>query len=88
MGDTVESLQRRMSSREWAQWVAYVELYGPVDQQRRYDQPAAQVAAVIAQVNGNKNTTALDFMPYAAKTDATPAGTLIFDPELHEHFKA
>lgn len=84
----MESLQRRMSNREWAQWVAYVELYGPVDQQRRYDEPAARVAAVLAQVNGNKNTTALDFMPYTPKPESTPAGTLIFDPELYEQFKA
>jgi hypothetical protein len=88
MGDTVESLQRRMSSREWTQWTAYVDLYGPVDQQRRYDEPSARVAAVVAQVHGNSNKTALDFMPYTPKPDATPAGTLIFDPELHEHFKA
>jgi len=88
MGDTVESLQRRMSNREWAQWVAYFEVYGPVDLQRRYDEPAARVAAVVAQVHGNSNKTALDFMPYAAKPDARTAGTLILDPELHEQFKA
>jgi hypothetical protein len=46
------------------------------------------VAAVVAQVHGNSNKTALDFMPYADKPDAKTAGTLILDPELHEQFKA
>lgn len=88
MGDTVESLQGRLSSREWAHWLAYFELYGPVDDQRRYDAPAARVAAVIANVNNNPGLRPIDFMPHAPKQDAMPAGTLIFDPELHQHFKA
>lgn len=33
-----------MSIREFCEWAAYCELFGPVDYQRRYDRPAVLTA--------------------------------------------
>lgn len=73
-----------MSSNEFTQWVAYVDLYGPVDLQRRYDEPSARVAACVAQVHGN-HKTADDYLVY--KPRAANSDTLILDPELAKYFE-
>lgn len=76
-----------MTHREWAQWVAYVETYGPIDIQRRYDEPAARVAAVVAQVNGSRHT-AEHFLPYRREKTSIDSGTLVTDPDLAKHFSS
>lgn len=73
-----------MSSNEFAHWVAYIDLYGPVDLQRRYEEPAARVAAVVAQVHGH-NKSVEDFLVYRPK--AASNDTLILDPELAKYFQ-
>ena len=43
-----------MSVREFCEWSAYVDAFGPVDYRRRYDEPAALVSYVTQRVQGGK----------------------------------
>jgi len=72
-----------MTHSEFAQWVAYVELYGPVDMARRHDEPAARVAAMVGRSVGAK-CSPNDFLPYrpGEVSDFT-----VVDPELAKHFQ-
>lgn len=51
-----------MTSAEFTEWVAYAEVAGPFDLQRRYDRPAALIAWMLQRVNGGKGEFA-DFLP-------------------------
>lgn len=69
LGSTVGELQERMSSREFAEWMAFaqVEPFGP----EREDFRAALVAQTVANFSGRakKALTIEDFMP---KFDEVP----------------
>jgi hypothetical protein len=54
LGMTVTDLKARMPMDEFGAWFAYVELHGPVDYRRRYDEPAALVAHTTQWSNGGK----------------------------------
>ncbi len=43
-----------MSASEFANWVAYVDDNGPLDLQRRYDEPAALIAWAVQAAQGGK----------------------------------
>lgn len=43
-----------MSASEFASWLAYVEDNGPLDLQRRYDEPAALIAWAVQATQGGK----------------------------------
>lgn len=63
LGQTVTSLKATMPLTEFGEWVAYCELYGPVDYRRRYDNPAALQAWITQAVQGGKGGFN-DFVPY------------------------
>lgn len=69
MGRPVKELQRTMTRHEFVSWCAYVELYGPIDMSRRYDQPAARIAFQINRANGGKADMDA-FLPYQPKPSA------------------
>lgn len=74
-----------MPHSEFAQWVAYVELYGPLDLSRRFDEPAARVARAVAATVGH--SLPIDaLLPYRPEADGSKPGTLIVDPELAKYF--
>lgn len=54
LGMTVTDLKARMPMSEFGEWFAYVELFGPVDYRRRYDEPAAMISMVTNRTNGGK----------------------------------
>lgn len=54
LGSTVHDLKARMPLNEFSDWVAYVELYGPVDYRRRFDEPAALIASTVSWSVGGK----------------------------------
>jgi hypothetical protein len=54
LGMTVTDLKARMPMSEFGDWFAYVELFGPVDYRRRYDEPAAMVSYITQRVQGGK----------------------------------
>ena len=54
LGMTVTDLQRRMPMSEFGAWFAYVELFGPVDYRRRYDEPAAMISMTTNRTQGGK----------------------------------
>jgi len=56
-----------MSATEFAHWLAYVEDNGPLDYQRRFDEPAALIAWSIQAVNGGKSKIE-DFLRYRTKS--------------------
>jgi hypothetical protein len=53
-GRTVGELKAVMSASEFASWLAYVEDNGPLDLQRRYDEPAALIAWAVQAAQGGK----------------------------------
>lgn len=57
-----------MSASEFGNWVAYVEENGPLDYQRRFDEPAALIAYTVAASNGSKSKFD-DFLRYKPKTN-------------------
>ena len=57
-----------MSATEFANWVAYVEENGPLDYQRRFDEPAALIAWAMNRTNGGKAEFA-DFLRYQPKNN-------------------
>lgn len=57
-----------MSTSEFASWVAYVRENGPLDMQRRYDEPAAMIAHTVAAANGSRAKVE-DFLRYAPKSN-------------------
>jgi hypothetical protein len=61
LGFTVTDLKARMPLDELAGWFAYVDLYGPVDYRRRYDEPAAMLSMVVNRTGGG-NAKLDDFL--------------------------
>jgi hypothetical protein len=57
-----------MSAKEFANWVAYVEDNGPLDYQRRFDEPAALIAWAVQAVQGGKSKID-DFLRYKHKNN-------------------
>ncbi len=55
-----------MTASELASWLAYVEDNGPLDLQRRYDEPAALVAWTVQAAQGGKSKIG-DFLRYKHK---------------------
>lgn len=60
LGATVEELQHRMSSREFARWMAFYSI-NPFGEQRR-DWRAGQICSVLATLLGRRPTKPADFM--------------------------
>lgn len=61
-----------MPASEFCEWLAYVELYGPLDYARRYDYPAALVAWMQGRTASGEVD---DFLPYkTTKVDAPDHG--------------
>ncbi len=56
-----------MSASEFASWLAYVEDNGPLDLQRRYDEPAALIAWAVQAAQGGKSKLD-DFLRYKHKS--------------------
>lgn len=63
LGGTIRELQARMSFGEYAQWLAYRKKYGPMNDVRRYDRPAALLAQIGTQACGGRGKMK-DFMPF------------------------
>jgi hypothetical protein len=77
-GRTVQELQAAMSTSELASWQAYVEDNGPLDYQRRYDEPAALIAwAARSVAPGIGNSSPKDFYRYHKKSGQTDIDSAI-----------
>ena len=59
LGSTIRRLKQEMTNAEFISWCAYRFKYGPFNFVRRYDRPAALVAAM-----QSSNKTQADFMPW------------------------
>jgi hypothetical protein len=59
LGGTVDELQRRMTPREFQKWGQYRAIWGPLDMVRRYDRPAALIAAALTHAENLKG-----FLPW------------------------
>lgn len=71
-GRTVQELQAAMSASELASWQAYVEDNGPLDYQRRFDEPAALIAwAARSVAPGAGKSSPKDFYRYHKKSEHT-----------------
>lgn len=57
-----------MTATEFANWVAYVEDNGPLDYQRRFDEPAALIAWAAQAAQGGK-AKVQDFLRYQTKNN-------------------
>lgn len=57
-----------MSASEFRDWVAYVEDNGPLDYQRRFDEPAALIAWAVQAAQGGKARID-DFLRYRAPSN-------------------
>lgn len=69
MGRPVAQLKRVMSRKEFAEWCAYVQAYGPLDFARMYDLPAARIALTVNHSVGGK-AELQHFLPYQPKAFA------------------
>lgn len=58
-----------MSINEIQVWQAYRKKYGPMNDVRRFDRPAALISKIISQSNGGK-LQMTDVMPYGKETRA------------------
>lgn len=56
-----------MSITELQVWQAYRKKYGPMNDVRRYDRPAALISKIVSQVKGGKLSMA-ELMPYGKET--------------------
>lgn len=63
IGRTVNELKASMTHAELVAWWQYRRKWGPLDVTRRYDRPAAVMAATAVQLMGGK-VEVKDFMPY------------------------
>ena len=68
LGIPIRELQQRVSGREFAEWLAFERLYGPIDPGRRMDLAAALVASVLANIHRDPKRrrqpyTVEDFLP-------------------------
>lgn len=69
-----------MPASEFCEWLAYVELYGPLDYARRYDYPAALVSWMQGRTASGEVD---DFLPYkATHVDAPDHGWSEIDQKL------
>jgi len=69
-----------MPHSEFRSWVAYVQLYGPIDYARRYDYPAALVSWMQGRVTQGSVD---DLMPYRCDpVDAPEEGWSEVDQKL------
>ncbi len=64
-GRTITEVKKSISYAEFLQWLSYRKKYGPMNDVRRYDRPAAILASILSQVNGGK-LEPKDFMPFGA----------------------
>lgn len=62
-GKTIAELQASINPKEMAVWYAYKKKYGPMNDVRRFDRPAALVASMISAANGGK-AKMNEFMPW------------------------
>lgn len=72
LGKTVKELQQEMSFGEVRVWVAYMKKYGPFNDVRRYDRPAAILGSILSRAHGGKATQA-DFMPWGKDVKVDPS---------------
>lgn len=63
LGGTITELHKRMSANEVRVWQAYRAKYGPMNDVRRHDRPAALISSVLSRIHGGK-ATQTDFMPF------------------------
>lgn len=64
-----------MSMAEINVWTAYRKKYGPMNDVRRHDRPAALLAHIITSVYGGK-AKIKDFLPFGVKEDENREATL------------
>lgn len=57
-----------MTLTEFRLWVAYRQKYGPMNDVRRYDRPAALLGSILSHAHGGKTKMA-DLMPWGRKGD-------------------
>lgn len=79
IGDTIESVQGRISYREYMLWSAYRNKYGPLNPIRMYDQSGAVTASQINNAFGGK-AKPQDFMVYLKRPEEDE------ESDLEEHF--
>ena len=60
-----------MSLNEFRIWVEYRTKYGPMNDVRRYDRPAALLGSILSHANGGKAKMA-DLMPWGKEAAKEP----------------
>jgi hypothetical protein len=63
LGGTITELQARMPITEVRLWMAYRKKYGPMNNVRKYDRPAALISSILSRIYGGKAKIA-DFLPF------------------------
>jgi hypothetical protein len=69
LGGTIAELQSRMGLKEFTIWLAYRKKFGPMNDVRRYDRPAALITSMAARLMGNNNIEIQDFLPFGKDED-------------------
>lgn len=67
LGGTITELQHRMSMNEFRTWLKYRQKYGPMNDVRRFDRPAAMLGNLICRAVGSKDSKMTDFMPFGVE---------------------
>ena len=65
-----------MTLNEFRVWLAYRQKYGPMNDVRRYDRPAALLGSILSHANGGKTKMA-DLMPWGKETKEPTLDDLI-----------
>jgi len=76
LGGTIRELQSRMTMKEVSIWLSYRAKYGPPNDVRRYDRPAALAAYMANRVAGGK-AEMIDFMPFGKDEKQAEIGDII-----------
>lgn len=69
LGYTIQELQAKMTAKEFSIWLKYRKKFGPMNDVRRYDRPAAIIGSILSHAYGGK-TDMKDLMPFG-KEEAT-----------------
>lgn len=76
LGGTITELQARMPANEVRVWMAYRQKYGPMNDVRRYDRPAALLGSILSRAFGGKAKQA-DLMPFGQEEKETTINDVV-----------
>lgn len=68
-GATVNELKRRMTHKEWMEWLDYFSRVGRLDPIRLYDRPPALLAWKMDTALGGTSTTLKTYLPFSSEVE-------------------